>query len=155
MLTTTRLLNYTTPLLLSLSLVISGCVVSKPTTPDLTPSAKTATTNTAANTVIKQPQPIPALVAKVTPQSHAEIAQAIAQLLSLKQVRIAQSAFSQHHQLTLEHAAHKDANGNLIMGRSTAMPEQFSLFIEHGQCILRRDINLAQVALVNTQCREK
>ncbi|NKF49189.1 hypothetical protein G3R49_01180 [Shewanella sp. WXL01] len=117
-------------------------------------SATVQQNTTAADKMVrKKPQPTPALVAKATDKGHLELSQAIASLLEIESVRIAKSAFTQSHQITLEHAAHKDANGNPIMGRVMSKPEQFSLFIEFGQCVVRRDSNLKTVVLKQTQCK--
>jgi outer membrane lipopolysaccharide assembly protein LptE/RlpB len=70
-------------------------------------------------------------------QIHAELQQALATLLGASNVLIADDAFTQFSQEVIERAQHKDANGLLIMGRSTEMPVTVQLLKQGDNCLLR------------------
>jgi hypothetical protein len=78
-----------------------------------------------------------ATVTNPSSQTHAELQQALATLLGASNVLIADDAFTQYSQEVIERAPHKDANGLLIMGRSTEMPVTVQLLKQGDNCLLR------------------
>jgi len=78
-----------------------------------------------------------AILTNPSSQIHAELQQAIASLLGVSGVIIADKAFTQYSQEVIERAPHKEANGLLIMGRSTDMPDAVQLLKQGDNCLLR------------------
>ncbi|WP_137224958.1 hypothetical protein [Shewanella sp. MEBiC00475] len=86
-------------------------------------------------------------------QTHAELQQAIASLLSASGVIIADNAFTQYSQEVIERAPHKDANGLLIMGRSTEMPDAIQMLKQGDNCLLRHVQSGNTTTLLQTRCK--
>ncbi|WP_350431892.1 hypothetical protein ABIS04_17460 [Shewanella sp. H8] len=86
-------------------------------------------------------------------QTHAELQQAIASLLGASGVIIADNAFTQYSQEVIERAPHKDANGLLIMGRSTEMPDAIQMLKQGDNCLLRHVQSGNTIALLQTRCK--
>ncbi|GGQ31864.1 hypothetical protein [Shewanella litoralis] len=94
--------------------------------------------------------PQAATITNPNAQTHAELQQAIASLLGVSSVVISDSAFTQYSQEVIERAQHKDANGLLIMGRSTEIPDAIQLLTQGDKCLLQHvqsgnTANLSQV----------
>ncbi|MCG9696089.1 hypothetical protein [Shewanella sp. Isolate11] len=84
------------------------------------------------------PQPLkPGLIIKPNPACTAELQQAIALLLDVEQVTIASDAFTQSNRLTLERKQHRDANGQLVMGRTLTIPTNVQLLMQGKQYLLQ------------------
>ena len=86
-------------------------------------------------------------------QTHTELQQAIASLLGASDVIIADNAFTQYSQEVIERAPHKDANGLLIMGRSTEMPAAIQLLKQGNKCLLRHVQSGNTTTLLQVRCK--
>ncbi len=78
---------------------------------------------------------------------------AVTKLLGQTHVLLAKDVFSQTSLLTLERAAHKDANGQLIMGRTTELPWQLQLVKKADTCYIKEMSSKKLVALKTSQCQ--
>ena len=94
-----------------------------------------------------------AMLINPSSQTHAELQQAIASLLDASNVLIADNAFTQYSQEVIERAQHKDANGLLIMGRSTEIPDAVQLLKQGDNCLLRHVQTGKTVTLSQVRCQ--
>tara|TARA_R110002050_G_scaffold24166_1_gene64645 strand:+ start:3347 stop:3733 length:387 start_codon:yes stop_codon:yes gene_type:complete len=94
-----------------------------------------------------------AILTTASSQTHAELQQAIASLLDASNVLIADNAFTQYSQEVIERAQHKDANGLLIMGRSTEIPDAVQLLKQGDNCLLRHVQTGKTVTLSQVRCQ--
>lgn len=99
------------------------------------------------------PLPVPALVTEPSAESIYELEIAIASLLKMQQVTIADNAFTQNSRLSLERAPHTDPNGQLLMGRSFELPEIVQLWISGDECFVTDTNNHRSAPLTHTQCQ--
>ncbi|GGP64361.1 hypothetical protein [Shewanella saliphila] len=112
--------------------IITGCVATASEEPSL-PQAATLTNPSA--------------------QTHAELQQAIAILLGASSVVISDNAFTQYSQEVIERAPHKDANGLLIMGRSTDIPDAVQLLKQGDSCLLEHVQSGKTTTLSQVRCK--
>ena len=80
---------------------------------------------------------VPAVLLSVDANSTSQLEQAIASLLNTDNVKISPSAFVQSSLLAIERAAHKDATGQLFMGRNYEMPQMVQLYIQGDMCSVK------------------
>ncbi len=127
-------MNYRRYLKLNLVLLLAGCTVQ------------------AADSDI---QAQPALVINPSTTSIAELQRVIANLLTMEQITLAKDAFTQSSYLTLERKQHLDNNGQLLMGRTLAMPQEVQLLLRGAQCFLQDSQGNQSPPLKQTQCQPK
>ena len=80
---------------------------------------------------------VPAVLMSADANSTSQLEQAIASLLNTDNVKISPSAFVQSSLLAIERAPHKDATGQLIMGRTYEMPQMVQLYIQDDKCSIK------------------
>ena len=80
---------------------------------------------------------VPAVLLSADTNSTSQLEQAIASLLNTDNVKISPSAFVQSSLLAIERAPHKDATGQLIMGRTYEMPQMVQLYIQGDICSIK------------------
>ena len=80
---------------------------------------------------------VPALLISADANNTSQLEQAIASLLNTDNVKISPSAFVQSSLLAIERAPHKDATGQLIMGRNYEMPQMVQLYIQGDKCSIK------------------
>ena len=101
---------------------------------------------------LKLTQAQPALINAASPESLAELENAIADLLKMERVALTPSAFSRSSRLTLERKPHIDPNGDYVMGRTLELPPTVQLFIQEGICFVYYDKTDQSRRLSQTQC---
>ncbi|QYK00408.1 hypothetical protein [Shewanella psychrotolerans] len=106
-----------------------------------------------SQTATALPAPVPALVTEPSAESINELEIAIANLLKMEQVTIADNAFTRNSRLSLERAPHTDPNGQLLMGRSFELPEIVQLWISGDKCFLTDSNNHRSPPLTHTLCQ--
>ena len=98
---------------------------------------------------------LPAIITSPSNETTAELQKVIANLLAQNKVLVANDAFSQSSFLTLERAAHKSANGQLIMGRTAEQPWQLQLVKQADTCYVKEVISEKLLPLKTSQCQLK
>ena len=96
---------------------------------------------------------LPAIISSPSNESTAELQKVIASLLAHNKILLASDAFSQSSFLTLERTAHKSANGQLIMGRTTEKPWQLQLVKKADTCYIKEVVSEKVIPLKITQCQ--
>jgi len=96
---------------------------------------------------------LPAIITSPSVEATAELQTVIAKLLAQSKVLLASDAFSQSSLLTLERAAHKSADGQLIMGRTTEQPWQLQLVKKADSCFVKEVASEMLVPLEMLKCR--
>ncbi|NQY64501.1 MAG: hypothetical protein HRT38_12335 [Alteromonadaceae bacterium] len=96
---------------------------------------------------------VSALISHFSNESHIEIENTISILLEQQRVLIADNAFIDSSYLSLERAAHKTDNGQLIMGRSMELPFRLRLIIKGDLCFIKDEKSGKSLALSITQCK--
>ncbi|GGB72095.1 hypothetical protein K8B83_04595 [Shewanella inventionis] len=97
--------------------------------------------------------PQAATITNPNEQTHDELQQAIASLLGASSVVISDNAFVQYSQEVIERKQHKDANGLLIMGRSTEIPDAIQLLKQGDACLLRHVQSTKTITLSQVHCK--
>ncbi|QYJ87226.1 hypothetical protein K0I73_05815 [Shewanella mesophila] len=97
--------------------------------------------------------PVPALVIEPRAESINELEIAIASLLKMARVTIADDAFTRNSRLSLEREPHTDPNGQLLMGRSFELPEIVQLWISGEQCFITDADKHRSAPLIVTRCQ--
>ena len=97
--------------------------------------------------------PVPALVVEPSAESINELEIAIANLLNITRVTIADDAFTRNSRLSLEREPHTDPNGQLLMGRSFELPEIVQLWISGDQCFITDANKHRSAPLTATRCQ--
>lgn len=103
----------------------------------------------------QQSAPLPALVSEPSAASIAELETAIAGLLKMDRVTIADDAFTRSSRLSLERAPHTDPNGQLLMGRNFELPQTVQLWISDKTCFIATADNQRSAPLAHTQCEQE
>jgi len=98
---------------------------------------------------------LPAIITSPSNETTAELQKVIASLLAQNKVLLASDAFSQSSFLTLERAAHKSADGQLIMGRTIEKPWQLQLIKLADTCYIKEVISEKLLPLKTSQCQIK
>lgn len=80
---------------------------------------------------------IPAVLLSADANNTSLLEQAIAGLLNTDNVKISPSAFVHSSLLSIERAPHKDATGQLIMGRNYEMPQMVQLYVQGDSCFIK------------------
>lgn len=94
------------------------------------------------------PADTPALIARPTPESHAEILRVLEQALGPREIRIAPDVLTEVSILALE----QGDPGSPARGRVLEMPERFELVLSSGRCYLIRSTTQDRFALEQTEC---
>lgn len=94
----------------------------------------------------------PALLSNSSTESIAELQVAIASLLKVEEVLIADDAFTQSSRLSLSRAPHTDPNGQLIMGRNFEMPDMIQLLVQGEQCFVYHEESDQHRSLALSKC---
>jgi len=95
----------------------------------------------------------PALLSNSSTESTAELQDAIASLLKVEEVLIADDAFMQSSHLSLSRAPHTDPSGQLIMGRNFDLPDMVQLLIMNKQCFVYHQKSDQSRPLPHSTCR--
>lgn len=98
---------------------------------------------------------LPAIITSPSNETTTELQTVVASLLSQNKVLLASDAFSQSSFLTLERAAHKSANGQLIMGRTAEKPWQLQLVKKADTCYIKEVASEKLLPLKMSQCQLK
>jgi hypothetical protein len=96
----------------------------------------------------------PALIARPTPESNAEIRAVLERAIGPREIRIAPDAFTASSILALEPGADSvsaDPSG-AARGRLLGLPERFELVLNGGRCYLIRSSTRDRFALERTDC---
>ncbi len=97
--------------------------------------------------------PAPAIITTPNSESLIELQSAVTKLLGQTHVLLAKDVFSQTSLLTLERSAHKNANGQLIMGRVTELPWQLQLVKKADTCYIKETTSEKLFALKKSNCQ--
>ena len=97
-------------------------------------------------------QELPAVVAKPSPRSRAEIAGAVSAALGGAPVRLADDVFTKESVLVIECERHLDPRGLPAQGREMGTPERFHLLKIGHECVLVHDATGQRFLLKETTC---
>lgn len=95
----------------------------------------------------------PALIADPSPQTRAELRTAVAAVLGVGDVTIADDALTQSSTLFVERSLKRDAKGQLLSGRELGRPERFDLVASGEKCVLIRAKDGQRFQLKHTACK--
>ncbi len=98
---------------------------------------------------------VPALVARPSQESFAEIAEAVSLLVGSKMVFLAEDVFTQNHILLLENNAPVSLDKPSPGGKDMGKPTRIRLVKEGAQCTLLMGDGKRRVRLQRTQCIAK
>lgn len=99
-------------------------------------------------------QDAPALLARPSAESHAELVQTISSALNVKTVTIAEDALTRENVLVIERTPARDAAGQRLSGRDFDKPEQFQLLRSGKRCVLLHIRTAKRYDLTNTPCTD-
>jgi hypothetical protein len=94
----------------------------------------------------------PALLVQPDAPARQELRAAVAQMLKLPSVLLADDALTRDNLLVIEKVRPRDARGLPLGGRDFDKPEQFRLFMVDGACVLVRQRTGARTALRAARC---
>ncbi len=95
---------------------------------------------------------VPAVIARPTPESRAELQQAVSRMLSGAEVLLADDAFTGSSLLTIERRRLGSRDNPPLSGRDLGTPERFRLLLTGTGCVLLRESDESTVALPETDC---
>ena len=107
----------------------------------------------AGCTQMSQANPIAAVLTEPSEQSLTAIKTAIKSQLNISSVRLADDAFVNSSWLSLERIAHRDSQGNPIMGIELTKPEKFQLVLVNKGCALLHLATGAILPLSEVSCK--
>jgi hypothetical protein len=94
------------------------------------------------------PADTPALIARATPESRAEILSVLETALGPREIRLAPDALTESSILALE----QGEPGSPARGRVLDLPERFELVLSGGRCYLIRSATRDRYRLEQTDC---
>ncbi|GAA4898915.1 hypothetical protein [Ferrimonas pelagia] len=97
----------------------------------------------------------PALLLTPDATAYAELSEAIARLMEMNQVMLAEDAFTETSVLTLERKAHTDPQGRPLMGRSLEKPVTVELQRLAGECVIVHLATGQRIALPSVRCQAR
>ena len=96
---------------------------------------------------------VAALIVNPTPQSRAQLANAVNEMLGVSSVTLADDALTRSSVLLIERAPAHDAGGVRITGRDYGKPETFTLIKSNEDCVLVSARDGRRFALTEARCR--
>jgi hypothetical protein len=96
---------------------------------------------------------MPAVMVNSTPQSRAQLAGAVSEMLGGSPVMLADDAFTRSSVLLIERSPARDAEGVRMTGRDYGKPETFTLVRSNGACVLVSARDGRRFALTEARCR--
>lgn len=94
----------------------------------------------------------PAILVNSNDESREELRALVSRVLNGKPVTLADNTLTRNNRLTIERKAHKDMDGNRIMGVEMQMPHQFRLFKRGANCMLEYLKDGSHWPLKHSQC---
>lgn len=99
-----------------------------------------------------QAEPQPAVLTNMSPAVKTELQQAIVELIGGEPIKLADNAFVNSHQLFVEQAILRDAQGRPIMGRHNQPAILLELVETNAQCLLSHPASGRTVQLSLSSC---
>jgi len=90
-----------------------------------------------------------------TERNHAALQAAVAKLLQVDSMRLADDALTTANSIAIERARPRDAAGALLQGRETELPERFRLVKQDADCVLIHERTGKRQRLAGVDCRVK
>lgn len=97
----------------------------------------------------------PAVLTHPNADSRAELARLVSRALDGRAVTLADDALTTESTLTIEPAAHRDAQGRRVNGRETGRPERFHLLRDGPRCVLVHERTGRRFALHSATCQPR
>ena len=101
---------------------------------------------------LRAEQEAPALIAKSSAESRAELARVVSSALGGVPVTLADDALTRESELTIERAPLRDERGLLLNGRELGRPEQFRLLKVGADCVLEHQRTGQRWKLTQASC---
>jgi len=96
-----------------------------------------------------------AVIVQATTQSRAALQGAINGVFGARVVTLANDALTQDSILIIEPLRPRNAEGQLLQGRETRLPETFRLVKSRGACVLIQQSNGNRIRLSHTRCEPR
>lgn len=96
---------------------------------------------------------VAAVLVNPTPQSRAQLAKAVNEMLGVSTVTLADDAFTRSSVLLIERSPARNRSGVRISGRDYGKPETFKLVKSDGGCVLVSARDGRRLALTDATCR--
>jgi hypothetical protein len=103
----------------------------------------------------RAPREVPALVAKASPESRAELQRVVSDALGGAPVTLADDALVRESTLIVERARPRDAEGRPFGGREREKPEHFRLVKSGESCLLVQESTGRRFPLAAVACSPK
>jgi hypothetical protein len=100
----------------------------------------------------RQPD-VAAVLVDPTPQSRAQLAMAVNEMLGVSSVALADDALTRSSVLLIERSPARDPGGVRITGRDYGKPETFTLVKSGGGCVLVSGRDGRRIVLTDATCR--
>ena len=94
----------------------------------------------------------PAVIAKATPESRAELARVVTEALNGAPVTLADDALTRDSLLVIERKPPRSLRQEPATGRMLGSPEQFRLVMDGSECVLVRQRDGKRWTLTHTAC---
>jgi hypothetical protein len=95
---------------------------------------------------------VPAKLVNTTAQARAQLATAVAQMLGVPSVALADNALTDTNTLIIEKTRPRDASGQQISGRDFGKPEIFKLVKRGDICVLIHERTASRITLNEASC---
>lgn len=100
----------------------------------------------------RQPD-VAAVLVDPTPQSRAQLANAVNEMLRVSSVTLTDDALTRSSTLLIERSSARDPGGVRITGRDYGKPETFTLVKSGGDCVLVSGRDDRRIVLTDATCR--
>ena len=100
----------------------------------------------------RQPD-VAAVLVDPTPQSRAQLASAVNEMLTVSSVTLADDALTESSILLIERSPARDVGGVRITGRDYGKPRTFTLVKSDGDCVLVSGQDGRRIVLTEATCR--
>ena len=97
---------------------------------------------------------VAAVLLNPTPQSRAQLANALNEMLGVSSVTLADDAFTRSSVLLIERSPARDPDGVRITGRDYGKPETLTLVKSASACVLVNARDGMRIVLTDATCRE-
>ena len=113
-----------------------------------------ALTLSGCATSVAQPD-VPAIIAGPTAESRAELRAAVASVLKVPDVTLADDALTRDSTLIIERTTIRDAHNRPLTGRDYGKPHVFDLVMSAGQCVLVNRSDASRTVLTKAAGRPR
>ena len=100
----------------------------------------------------RQPD-VAAVLVDPTPQTRAQLAMAVNEMLGVSSVTLADDALTRSSVLLIERSPARDVDGVRIAGRDYGKPKSFTLIKSGGNCVLVSGLDGRRIVLTDATCR--